>query len=111
MRREARATVTMPVPISMLTDFCDCASKQPERAVNEFATQSPTIVVNTGFIDEERTMSGLLPVARIARPSFVLRKTERKITTRATAESETNNTYVDYIFLIFIGVDDNSFVL
>ena len=22
-----------------------------------------------------------------------------------------NNTYVDYIFLIFIGVDDNSFVL
>ena len=37
------------------------------------------------FTDEERTMSGLLPVARSARPRFVLRKNERKSTTSITA--------------------------
>ena len=75
----------MPEPTSMLTDFCDCVIRQPESAVNAFATHRPTIVVNTGFIDEERTMSGLLPVARIARPSRVRRNSDRNTITSSTA--------------------------
>ena len=48
MSSDASAIVTMPEPMSMLTDFCDWASRQPESAVRALATQSPTIVVNDG---------------------------------------------------------------
>ena len=33
MSSDASAMVTMPEPMSMLTDFCDCASRQPDRPV------------------------------------------------------------------------------
>ena len=61
MSSDARAMVTMPEPMSILTDFCDWASRQPDSPVKALATQRPTMVVKTGLIDEERTMSGLLP--------------------------------------------------
>ena len=83
--RDARAMVTIPVPISMLTDLCDWASRQPDSAVNEFATQSPIIVVNAGLTDEERTISGLSPVALIASPRRVFRKSPSITATAATA--------------------------
>ena len=86
MSSDARATVTMPVPVSMLTDFCICARRQPESAVNELAMQSPIIVVITGFIEEERTISGLFPVARMASPTLVLRKNPSRIATIITAD-------------------------
>ena len=82
---EASAIVTIPEPMSMLTDFCACASRQPDRAVNAFATQSPTVVVKTGSIELDLTISGLLPVARMARPSFVRRNSDRNTITSATA--------------------------
>ena len=85
--------VTMPVPMSMLTDFWDWARRQPESAVKELDTQRPTVVVKAGLMDEERTMSGLLPVARMARPSRVRRKSERKTITRTTAMSATRSLY------------------
>ena len=66
--------VTMPLPMSMLTDFCIWPRRHPERAVKAFATHRPTVVVKAGLMEEERTMSGLLPVARMASPSRVLRK-------------------------------------
>ena len=69
----------------MLTDLCDWASRQPESAVNEFATQSPIIVVNAGLTDEERTISGLSPVALIASPRRVFRKSPSSTATAATA--------------------------
>ena len=47
------------------------------------------IVVNTGLMEEDFTMSELFPVARIARPSLVLRKNTRNATTRITAISAT----------------------
>ena len=73
IRSEANAIVTIPVPISILTDFCDCARRHPASPVNALATQSPTIVVNTGLIEDERTISGLLPVALMASPSLVFK--------------------------------------
>ena len=85
--------VTMPEPMSMLTDFCDWASRHPESAVNAFATHKPMIVVKEGLIDDERTMSGLLPVARMARPRRVLRKKPRKTHTSRTAMAETTSLY------------------
>ena len=93
MSSEASAIVTMPVPMSMLTDFWLWASRQPESAVKAFAMQSPTVVVNTGLMEDERTMSGLLPVARMARPSRVRRKNERNSTTSTTAASATSSLY------------------
>ena len=92
MSRDASATVTMPEPMSIFTDFCDCASRQPESAVNAFEMHSPTVVVKTGFTEEERTMSGLSPVARIASPSFVLRNSESMSTASATAMRATMST-------------------
>ena len=89
MRSEARAIVTMPVPRLMSTAFWDCAIRQPERPVRAFAAQRPTVVVNAGFTDEERTMSGLLPVARIARPRRVRRKSVMNTSARSTAAPET----------------------
>ena len=51
------------------------------------------MVVNAGLIEEERTMSALLPVARMARPSRVRRKKLRKTITSATATSSTISLY------------------
>ena len=51
------------------------------------------MVVNAGLMEEERTMSGLLPVARMARPSRVLRNTVRKAVTRITAMAATTSLY------------------
>ena len=39
--------------------------------------QRPMMIIFEVLIEEERTMSGLLPVARSARPRFVLRKNEK----------------------------------
>ena len=78
IRSDASAIVTIPEPISMLTDFWDCARRHPERAVNELDTHSPIIVVITGLIDDERTISGLFPVALIARPILVFKNRYRK---------------------------------
>ena len=51
------------------------------------------MVVKAGLIDEERTMSGLLPVARMARPRRVRRKSERKTITSTTAAKATRSLY------------------
>ena len=77
--------VTMPEPMSMFTDFCDWASRQPERAVRLPERQRPTMVVKAGLMDEERTMSGLSPVARMARPRRVRRNRLRNSTASTTA--------------------------
>ena len=74
-----------------MTDFCDWASRQPDRPVKALATQRPTMVVKTGLIDEERTISGLLPVARMARPSFVFKNRPRRTATRITAMAATTS--------------------
>ena len=71
------------------TDFCDWESRHPDSAVKELAIQSPTIVVNTGLMEDDFTISALFPVARIARPSRVFRKTTRNAITAATAISAT----------------------
>ena len=56
--------------------------------------QRPIIVVTVGFIDEERTMSGLLPVARIASPRRVFRKNARNSPTSSTAAAAIISLYV-----------------
>ena len=58
-----------------------------------FDTQRPMVVVKAGLMEEERTISGLLPVARIARPSLVRRKMDRKTIVTATAMSATRSLY------------------
>ena len=60
---EASAIVTIPEPMSMLTDFWYWASRQPDKPVNALATQRPTMVVKTVLIEEDFTMIGLFPVA------------------------------------------------
>ena len=72
--------VTMPVPMFISTAFCDCASRQPDSAVNEPAMHRPMMVVKAVFIDDERTMSGLLPVARMARPRRVFKNSVSRTT-------------------------------
>ena len=47
--------------------------------------QSPIIVVITGLIEEDLTISGLFPVARIESPSFVLSRKVRNKPTKTTA--------------------------
>ena len=76
-----------------MTDFCDCASKQPESAVNALEMHRPMMVVLTGLMDEERTISGLLPVARIARPRRVRRKSPKTTATSTTAMMITTSLY------------------
>ena len=49
IRSDARATVTIPEPISILTDFWDWARRQPDNAVKALDTHKPTIVVITGL--------------------------------------------------------------
>ena len=90
---EARAMVTMPVPISMFTDFWLWASRQPDSPVKALEMQRPTMVVKAGLMEEERTMSGLLPVARMARPSRVRRNRDRNRITSATAIRATRVLY------------------
>ena len=51
------------------------------------------IVVNAGLMEDERTISGLLPVARMARPSRVFRKKPRKTHTSTTAMTATASLY------------------
>ena len=85
--------VTMPEPMSMLTDFWLCASRQPESAVSAFAAHRPMIVVTIGLMEDERTMSGLLPVARMARPSRVLRNSPSSTAASAAASSATISLY------------------
>ncbi len=58
--------------------FLRLGQQQPDRPVKALATQRPTMVVKTGLIDDERTMSGLFPVARMARPSFVFKNRPRE---------------------------------
>jgi len=77
--------VTYSLTNVMSTDFWDWERRHPDSAVKEFAIQSPIIVVNTGLIDDDFTISALFPVARIARPSRVFKNTTRKATTAATA--------------------------
>ena len=84
--------VTMPCPMLMSTDFCAWLSRQPDRPVKAFATHSPTVVVKAGLIEEERTMSGLLPVARMARPSRVPKNRVKNAATSTTAMSATAST-------------------
>ena len=57
---------------------------QPESAVNEFETIKPTIVMNAGLIEEERTMAMLFPVALMARPSLVFKNQVINTTVKAT---------------------------
>ena len=84
IKREAKAIVTIPDPMVTFTDFWLWANKHPERAVKDEEIHSPIIVVKAGFIDEDFTISGLLPVALRERPNLVFRKKERNITTKAT---------------------------
>ena len=93
MSSDARAMVTMPCPMLISTDFWAWASRQPDRAVMAPEMHRPTVVVKAGLMEEERTMSGLLPVARMARPSRVRRNTVRKPTTSATARNATSSSY------------------
>ena len=53
----------------------------------------PIMVVNAVFIDDERTMSGLLPVARIARPRRVLRNRVNRVSMTITAMRATASLY------------------
>ena len=64
--------------------------RQPLRPVRALETQRPTVVVNVGLMEEERTMSALLPVARMARPSFVFRKKQRKQMTSSVMTNMTS---------------------
>ena len=91
MSSDASAIVTMPVPRLMSTAFCACAIRQPDSAVSEFATHSPTVVVNAGLMDDERTIMGLSPVARMARPSRVRRKSVSSMSANMTAAPETTS--------------------
>ena len=84
IKREARAMVTIPEPMVTFTDFWLWARRHPERAVKEDEIQRPIIVVKAGLMDEDFTMSGLSPVALMESPSLVLRKKERKTTTKTT---------------------------
>ena len=81
--------VTMPEPISMLTDFCAWASRQPERAVRLLEAHRPTSVVKAGFTEEARSISILSPVARMARPSRVRRNSVSSTSASTTASSAT----------------------
>ena len=85
IRSDASATVTIPEPMSILTDFCDWASRQPDNAVNALDTHKPTIVVITGLTEEDRTISGLFPVALMARPIFVFKNRYKNAATMTVA--------------------------
>ena len=61
----------MPVPMLMSADFWAWPTTAPDRPVRALAAHSPTVTVNAGFTDEERTMSRLSPVARMDSPSRV----------------------------------------
>ena len=89
MIREARAMVTMPVPILMSQDFWYSPSRQPDRAVMALATHRPTMMVRAGLMEEAFTMSSLSPVARMDRPSRVWRKTASRIPATATKAAAT----------------------
>ena len=82
--------VTMPLPRLISADFWDWAIRQPDSPVKALATHRPTVVVNTGLMEEERTMSGLLPVARMARRRRVFRKAVRKATVKRRSEEHTS---------------------
>ena len=69
--------------------------------MKELATQRPTIVVNTGLIDEDFTISALFPVALIARPSLVLKKNTRKTITIATAMKATTISPLPFSGVLF----------
>ena len=68
--------VSIPVPMLISAFFWYWAMRQPERPVRALERQSPTVVVKAVLMEEERTMPGLSPVARMARPSRVPRKRE-----------------------------------
>ena len=54
---------------------------------------SPTVVVIAGLMDDERTMSGLLPVARIASPIRVRRNSVKNRTISAAAARAVRSLY------------------
>ena len=90
--REARATVTMPVPRLMSQLLFTSPVRQPASPVRELATHSPTVMVKAGLMEEARTMSALSPVARMDRPSRVRKKSATS--TAAAAKMAASTTRV-----------------
>ena len=89
MISEASAIVTMPVPRLISLVLLYWPTSAPARPVIAFATQRPTVMVNAGLMEEALTIAGLSPVARIERPSRVLRnhRSARQISASRTARS------------------------
>ena len=82
--KDANATVTIPVPKLISAVLLYCAIKEPERPVKALDRQSPTVMVKVGLMEEARTIAGLSPVARIDRPSPVLKNHFKKKQRRRT---------------------------
>ena len=57
MIRQARPMTTIPAPLLISADFWYWPTTAPERAVKALEIQSPTVMVNTGFTDDARTIS------------------------------------------------------
>ena len=68
---------TIPAPLLISADFWYWPTTAPERAVKALEIQSPTVMVNTGFTDDARTISRLSPVARMLKPRRVPRNHTR----------------------------------
>ena len=89
MMRLASAMVTMPVPMLMSQDLLYSPIRQPASAVMALERHRPMVIIRAGLMEEDFTMSGLLPVARMDRPRRVLRNSSSSTTTTATKASAT----------------------
>ena len=57
------------------------------------ARHRPTVIVNDGFRDEARTMSGLSPVARMERPMRVPRNSTSRRPARIVTNAASSSSY------------------
>ena len=71
----AKPQTTMPIPICTSAKPWYWARRAPERPTRPFARASPATVIRPVSTPRARIICALFPVARIAVPRFVRKKT------------------------------------
>ena len=71
--------------------FVVLSMRQPAKAVMALDRHRPMVIISAGLMEEDLTMSGLLPVARMDRPSRVFKNSSSRTTITATKSSATSS--------------------
>ena len=87
---EARPTTIMPMPMPMSAKPWYCAIRAPDKPTRALDRHRPRIFCRSVFTPKERIISGLSPVACMARPASVYRNQSSASFTSSTPANNNN---------------------